>query len=160
MEAGSKAVYVVFVIILMAGVAAIGLTGFLFENGENEYEKSHDYTVVSGTYEGASVSGEGHSRYYNESSREYLYSFETVIKYGGSERTVSFEVICSSDKVPVSKIYDEKETETIDGTECVWWSYDSAGEKYDFAIDGKMVVHRYAVSGAGWSFAAVLDDKE
>ena len=39
-----------------------------------------------------------------------------------------------------------------------WWHYVVEGERFDFALDGDMVVHKYSVSdvSGGWSFTSVL----
>ena len=147
-------VYAVLVLFLMIGAAGIGIMSMMLDNQDKELTTPHDYDVDGGTYKDVLASGTGRSEYLNESQREYLYHFVTSLD-GGTE---VFDVICGSDKVPVGSIYAKGDAETVGGAECTWWSYDPGHISCRFAIDGKMVVHKYVVtaSDGSWSFSAVL----
>ena len=145
------ALYAVVVILLMMGTAAMGFMSLYIGNQQKDYETPHDYEV-SGTYIGYDASGTGHSRYINESQREYLYHFTTSVSYGSSEETLQFDIICGEDKVPVS-IYEKGPAETVGGAECVWWSYQSDSKLHEFAIDGSMTVRQYRISASDGSWA-------
>ena len=147
-------VYAVLVLFLMIGVAGIGIMSMVLDNQDKEFTAPHDYDVEGGTYKGAPASGTGRSEYLNESQQDYLYHFVTSLN-GGTE---AFDVICGSDKVPIGSIYTKGDVETIGGAECTWWSYEHGSTQSRFAIDGKMVVHRYVMSASdgSWSFSAAL----
>ena len=156
MESQSKFAIAAVVLIMMAGVAVFGFMSIAFN--DDKYTAPHDYEVVSGTCDGFQASGTGHSKYLNESQREYLYQFDTKVELqGGQTREFTFSVICDSDHVPVD-IYSRGASETVDGKDCVWWGYSVGSERYDFALDGDMVVHRYVVSdvSGAWSFTSEL----
>ena len=158
MESQNKFAIVAVVLIMMAAVAVFGFMSIAFD-ADDKFTAPHDYEVSSGTFEGHQVSGSGHSKYLNESQREYLYQFDTDISYQGDQtRSFKFNVICGSDHVPIGSIFSEDGAETIDGAECTWWHYVVEGERFDFALDGDMVVHKYSVSdvSGGWSFTSVL----
>jgi len=148
--------YALLVVFLMIGAAGLGIMSVILDSGDKEYTHSHEYAVESGTYLGADASGSGRSDYYNESQRDYLYRIETNLSNG----SVAFDIICGSDKVPISSIYDKGESVTLDDTQCTWWSYIQDKILYKFAIDEKMVVHQYIVSAQDgtWSFTANLND--
>ena len=156
MESQSKFAIAAVVLIMMAGAAVFGFMSIAFN--DDKYTAPHDYEVVSGTCDGFQASGTGHSKYLNESQREYLYQFDTKVELqGGQTREFTFSVICDSDHVPVD-IYSRGASETVDGKDCVWWGYSVGSERYDFALDGDMVVHRYVVSdvSGAWSFTSEL----
>ena len=158
MESQNKFAIVAVVLIMMAAVAVFGFMSIAFD-ADDKFTAPHDYEVSSGTFEGHQVSGSGHSKYLNESQREYLYQFDTDVSYKGDQaRSFRFNVICGSDHVPIGSIFTEDGAETIDGAECTWWHYVVEEERFDFALDGDMVVHKYSVSdvSGGWSFTSVL----
>ncbi|MBO4763685.1 MAG: hypothetical protein J5485_03605, partial [Candidatus Methanomethylophilaceae archaeon] len=136
MESQNKFAIVAVVLIMMAAVAVFGFMSIAFD-ADDKFTAPHDYEVSSGTFDGHQVSGAGHSKYLNESQREYLYQFDTDISYQGDQtRSFKFNVICGSDHVPIGSIFTEDGAETIDGAECTWWHYVVEGERFDFALDG------------------------
>ncbi len=149
-------VYALLVLFLMIGAGGLGLMSIVLDNGEKEYAQPHDYVVDSGTYLGVDAVGTGTSKYLNESQREYLYHFVTTLGNG----EVVFDVICDSEKVPITDLYTKEEAATIDDFQCTWWSYSPDDMTCRFAIDEKMVVHQYVVSAqnGSWSFTANLND--
>ncbi len=150
-------IYAVLVLLLMMGVAGLGIMSIVLDTGDKEYMQSHDYEVDSGTYIGVDAVGTGKSEYLNESQREYLYHFTTELNNG----TVIFDVICDSEKVPVTDIYTKGESATLDDVQCTWWSYNPSGMDCKFAIDEKMVVHQYVLTAddGTWSFTGSLNDQ-
>ncbi len=148
--------YVILVLFLMIGAAGLGIMSVILDTGDKEYAQPHDYEVDSGTYLGVAASGTGNSKYFNESSRDYLYRFTTTLNNG----IVTFDVICDSDKIPITQIYTKGESATLDDTQCTWWSFDPKDGHCEFAIDEKMVVHQYVMTALDgtWSFTANLKD--
>ena len=148
--------YVILVLFLMIGAAGLGIMSVVLDTGDKEYTQPHDYEVDSGTYLGVTAIGTGHSKYFNENNRDYLYQFTTTLSNG----TVTFDVICDSDKIPIAHIYTKGESATLDDTRCTWWSFDSRDGHCEFAIDEKMVVHQYVMTASDgtWSFTANLKD--
>ena len=146
--------YVILVLFLMIGAAGLGIMSVMLDTGDKDYMQSHDYEVDSGTYLGVAANGTGNSQYYNESSKEYLYQFTTTLSNG----TVTFDVICDSDKIPITQIYTKGESATLDDTQCTWWSFDPRDGHCEFAIDEKMIVHQYVMTAPDgtWSFTANL----
>ncbi len=140
----------------MMGTVGLGLMSVMLDTGDKDYMQSHDYEVDSGTYLGVTASGTGSSQYYNETDRDYLYEFTTSLSNG----TVTFDVICDSDKIPITRIYTKGESVTLDETQCTWWSFDPRDGHCEFAIDEKMVVHQYVMTAydGTWSFTANLND--
>jgi len=149
-------IYAILILFLMIGVGGLGLLSIVLDTGEKEYTLPHDYVVESGTYLGTDASGTGTSQYFNESQREYLYHFVTTLSNG----SVTFDIICGSDKVPIGDLYTKGDSVTIDDVQCTWWSYDPDNILCKFAIDEKMVVHQYVISAQDgtWSFTANLND--
>jgi len=149
-------IYAVLVLFLMIGAGGLGLMSIVLDNGEKEYTLPHDYIVDSGTYLGVDADGTGTSKYLNESQREYLYHFVTTLSNG----EVVFDVICDSEKIPISELYTKGEAATIGDVQCTWWSYSPDNMVCSFAIDEKMVVHQYIVSAQDgtWSFTGNLND--
>ena len=161
MEAQAKFIYAILVVFLVLGVAAMAFVMIALDDPDSEYARPHDYIIESGTYMGHDASGTGHSDYYNESPREFVYRFVTDVSYGGKTESLRFDVICGLDKAPVDSIYKKEEKKTVSGIECTWWSYSAKTFDCRFAIDSGMVVRTYVLSDSEgtWSLTASLNDR-
>ena len=155
----SRGIAVLLVIAVLAMVCVFAALNLSVS--DNDLRKaSHDY-VLEGGHDGASVTGSGSTRYYNEGSSEYIYE----LSVGCSDSsTFSVTVILDGNGVlmdayeTVSRIG----TETVDGSESVHWLFtDRWGGQtvtFDMWVGSSNTILQMTASGDGWDVTLYLAD--
>ena len=129
------AIYVVAVLLMMG--IAIG-SFFMMQAWDSKnpspYDHSDSYSF-EGTFGGVDCYGEGESRYYSESSYDYLYIVKYTIHHSGIDSDYDFKMDFDRDeKMQPSNTYIDMGKGTFDDTPVHIWKAVLDGTEYTYYV--------------------------
>ena len=151
----NKGAVIVLVVLLMASSIALFFMFQMYSTLNPDYHEHDDDFEFTGTFYGEDCTGDGKSKYTNESAREHVYYLEYSLKYGGKVYSDSTGLIFGEDDQLIPDLFTKVGISTLDDVDVTVYERSENGVDYTYYIAEKCTLLKIVMESSDYSITGV-----